>query len=105
MVSAAAERRTEERVRAALPVTLEGASGTTRDVSNSALYFVAEGSFFPGQPIALVVEIETAAGTISLCCEGKVLRVDKHGSQQGAAVLLIHSTLKTGTVAAVATPA
>ena len=105
MAAAVAERRTEERVRAALPVTVDGSSGITRDVSASALYFEAEGAFFPGQRIMLVVGIDTAAGKISLCCEGKVVRVDKHDGQQGAAVLIARSTLKTGTVPVVATPA
>lgn len=96
MATAAAERRTEERVRAALPVTLGGITGTTRDVSASGLYFEAEASFLPGQRIMLAVEIDTAAGKLSLCCEGNIVRVDKHDGRQGAAVHITKSSLRTG---------
>ena len=44
-----AEHRTEERVRAALRVSLGDVTGVTRDVSASGLYFETDGHFSPGR--------------------------------------------------------
>jgi hypothetical protein len=89
-----AEHRTEERVRAALRVSLGDTTGITRDVSASGLYFETDGWFAPGQPITLAVDIDTAGGKIALWCQGLVLRVDERGAQRGVAVRIVGSNLR-----------
>ena len=89
-----AEHRTEERVRAALRVSLGDVTGVTRDVSASGLYFETDGHFTPGQSITLAVDIDTASGKIALWCDGVVLRVDLHGAQRGVAVRIVESNLR-----------
>jgi len=89
-----AERRTEERVRAALPVGLGNVTGVTRDVSASGVYFETAAAVAPGQRIKLGIAIDTAGGQIALWCQGIVLRVDKHGPQYGVAARLLESEVR-----------
>src|SRR3954469_20135318 len=100
-----AEQRTEERVRAALRVSLGDATGVTRDVSASGLYFETDRPFTAGQPITLAVDIDTAGGKIALWCEGIVVRVDGSGAQRGVAVRIVESNLKAQPAPSVAASA
>ena len=90
----AAEKRSEERVQAGLRVRLGGNTGLTRDVSASGLYFETEGCFVAGEAITLAVEIDTAAGKIALWCQGRVVRVEPRGREQGVAVQILESSLR-----------
>jgi hypothetical protein len=88
------EHRTEERVRAALRVSLGDVTGVTRDVSASGLYFETDGQFMAGEPVSLAVDIDTATGKIALWCHGTVVRVEEHGAQRGVAVRILDSNLR-----------
>lgn len=92
------EKRTEERVQAALRINLGRNSGVTRDISASALYIQTDASLSPGESVTFAVEIETAAGKIALWCHGRVLRTEHHGPLQGAAVRILESTLRTDAI-------
>ncbi len=88
-----AEHRREERVRAALPVNLGNATGVTRDVSASGLYFETDAAFAAGSPINFAIDIETPGGMMVLSCRGEIVRVEKRGQQQGVAVRIVESSL------------
>jgi len=88
------QRRTEERVPAALGVSVEGGRGVTRDVSASGLYFEIEGSFKAGSPIDLAIDLELPSGPMLLCCHGSIVRVEERDGRAGVAVRITESVLK-----------
>lgn len=88
------EQRSEERVPAALPVELENATGLTRDVSPSGLYFETDGDFSAGTVISFAVNFDTPAGKMVLNCQGEIVRVVRGKAKLGVAVKIFDSTLR-----------
>lgn len=88
------EKRTEMRERVALPVLLAGgATGWTRDVSASGLYFETEAASHAGGEIELAVEVEAPGRTLRLHCRGEVVRLESHGGRTGVAVKMLDARL------------
>jgi hypothetical protein len=87
------ERRREPRFQVTLSVTLDDASGMTRDVSASGVFFRLFGGSMraptPGLPIrfGLLLEHADAKGPVKVECEGEILRVE-HTDAQGIAVYI-----------------
>jgi len=83
------------RVRAAFPVILENATGITRDVSPSSVFFwTHEGAFTAGDRISFAILISRPAGTMRLICRGEILRTEKHENMIGVAVRINASKLE-----------
>jgi PilZ domain-containing protein len=89
------EQRKEERVRTAWRLDLgNNASGTTRDVSASGIFFETEAAYALGAAIRFAIEIETAAGRMLLSCLGEIVRVEQLEARRGVAVRIHDSALR-----------
>ncbi len=86
----------ESRVRAVLPVLLENATGITRDVSPSSVFFWTHGGMFSaGERISFAILIHRPAGTMRLICRGDIVRTEQHETMLGVAVKIDESTLES----------
>ena len=89
------EQRKEERVRAAWRLDLgNNASGTTRDVSASGIFFETDAAYAPGAAIRFAIEIETVGGRMLLSCLGEIVRVEQLKARCGVAVRILDSALR-----------
>jgi hypothetical protein len=89
------ERRKGQRIHTALPVLLDNAKGTTRDVSASGVYFwVPELVCALGNLICFSVQLKRPKGTMTLECQGDVVRTECHNGQIGVAVAITNSEMK-----------
>jgi hypothetical protein len=88
--------RSEERVNMSVPVTLAGgATGLTRDISASGIYFETDNEPVGDSPLAFTVEFKNDTGAgMALRCRGQVLRVEHHGARVGIAARIIESKLE-----------
>jgi len=84
------EKRRASRYRVSLPVELEQGSGTTRDISQSGIFFETAQSFVRGQLIRFAVILAYAhpSAPFRLCGKGPVVRVEQRGDKVGVAVAL-----------------
>ena len=90
-------KRTEVREGAALTLHLDdGASGLTRDVSTSGVYFESDADQAVGSVIDFTINFETEGGPMYLTCHGQVVRTERHGNRIGTAVKILESKFKTG---------
>src|SRR5208337_3300930 len=82
------DRRRAARFQIAIPVELEGGTGTTRDVSLSGVFFETEQSFAPGEEISLALLLERVSPgrPVRLECEGRIVRVTRFDGRIGVAV-------------------
>lgn len=89
------ENRRESRVRTALSVILENATGITRDVSTSGVFFWAHGGqFSAGDRISFALQIRRPAGRTTLMCRGDVVRTEQYDAMLGVAVRITESTME-----------
>lgn len=87
-------RRTEERVAAELPVNLGTATGTTRDVSVSGVYFEVDATYALGSGVEFEVTLETPGGRMLMKCRGDIVRIEPRDKRVGVAVRLTESKLE-----------
>ena len=89
------EKRQGRRIHAALPVYLKSATGVTRDVSTSGVYFLTEGAWFsPGESIYFSVELSRPGGKTMLKCRGDVVRTEEREPSLGVAVRIVESSFQ-----------
>lgn len=81
-------RRHELRHRVRVPVRFEHGSGLTRDLSLAGVYFETEAPIDLSSPIRFTIAFEQPEGTISIQCEGHVVRIEPQGSRSGVAVAI-----------------
>lgn len=79
-----------------MPVDLGTATGITRDVSASGIFFEMDASYAVGSTMDLTVEFETPGGKMMLKCHGNIVRIEPRGSRVGVAVKIIESTIESG---------
>ncbi|OGA22818.1 MAG: hypothetical protein A3H34_04555 [Betaproteobacteria bacterium RIFCSPLOWO2_02_FULL_67_19] len=89
------DHRSEERVRAALPVKLGNASGITRDVSASGIFFETDAAYAIGNSIRFAVDLDTPGGRVALKCSGEIVRLEPRDGRIGVAVHIIESRLES----------
>lgn len=94
MESTGAKRIRENRVVAALPVSLDGGAGITRDVSASGVFFETDMRYAPGSEISFSIELHGPAGKMMLRCQGQIMRVEDRGGKVGVAAKIIESRLE-----------
>lgn len=84
------DRRRAQRFRVELFVELEHETGITRDVSDSGVFIVTQGSFSPGDPIefTLVFEHLHPDHPVRLQCRGHVVRIEQSDGKTGVAVAI-----------------
>ena len=87
------ENRGRERVCTALPVRLGNATGMTRDVSASGIFFETDAADAMGDLISFTVEFDTPRGKRVLKCKGDVVRIEPRNAGTGIAVRIIESTM------------
>ena len=88
------EKRKDERVFTTLPVDLKNATGLTRDVSASGVFFETDAGYRLGNAIQFAVEMDTPGGKMLLRCEGEIVRVEPRGARLGVAVKIIESAIE-----------
>lgn len=86
--------RKHERVSAAMPVRLEDALGTTRDVSASGVYFEIDCKMAVGSEISFEIEMSTLLGPMKMKSRGRIVRVEQKDGRAGIAVTMIDSLLE-----------
>lgn len=77
-----------------MPVDLGTATGITRDVSASGIFFETDASFTPGSAIDFAMEFDTPGGKMILKCHGSIVRTEVHDSRLGVAVKITESTME-----------
>ena len=94
-MSLGGESRSEERVRAALPVQVgDRVCGITRDVSASGIFFETDDTFTAGGSISFAIDIDAPGGRMVMSCRGEVVRVEQRDRRVGVAVRIVESSLR-----------
>jgi len=76
-------------------VILENATGVTRDVSPSGVFFWTKGgAFTAGDRIRFVVEVDGPTGRMRLNCRGDIIRTEHGEAIVGVAVKIRESALE-----------
>ena len=88
------EKRTGERVFTALSVSLGTATGVTRDVSASGIFFETDASYALGNLISFTVAFDAPGGKMLLKCRGNIVRIEPRGTQGGVAVKIVESRME-----------
>lgn len=88
------ENRIEERVERELPVDLGGATGVTRNVSASGVYFETEAQYAVGNEIRFVVDLASTGAAMVLKCKGEIVRVTQGEGKIGVAAKILESTME-----------
>jgi len=86
--------RKEERVSTALPVNLGTATGITKDVSASGIFFETDVPYALDSVISFTVELDTPGGKMLLKCRGNIVRIEPLGKKVGVAVKITESTME-----------
>ena len=78
----------------ALPVALGGATGVTRDVSASGVFFETDILCAVGSLVRFTVEVATPARKVILNCEGDVVRTEARDTGTGLAVRITNWVMR-----------
>jgi hypothetical protein len=84
-----------KRYRTELPTSVNGIRGVTHNVSVTGLYILQNEHPEAGSRIDFVVDLGMRGGTLQLCCEGEVVRVDKVGDGFGIGIKILSQVMKT----------
>jgi len=84
-------RRAADRFASELPLEIDGASGMTRNVSATGVYFETTAEQVPGSRVHFVVEVTVKGERLKMVCAGDVVRVDRKPGAVGIAVKLSSS--------------
>jgi PilZ domain. len=87
-------RRAAERVKVKLPVALDKATGLTRDVSASGIYFETQTPLAENSEVDFAIALDSPAGKLRLKCKGYIVRVESRGRKTGVAVKIADSWLE-----------
>jgi hypothetical protein len=88
------EKRRDQRIDTTRPVFLENATGITRDVSASGVFFWASGTYAIGKLISFSMQVQRPEGNIMLKCRGSVVRTKPRGTHVGVAVAISQSVME-----------
>lgn len=95
MTAPLVEKRKDVRLLTALPVSLEQATGITRDMSASGAYFWISGQHAIGDKISFTIGLKPDRSGMVWKCEGEVVRVEPRGTFAGVAVRITRSTVES----------
>ena len=87
------KRDRASRVASCLPVSLNGKTGVTRDISATGILFEIDEDHKEGSSISLEIELDTPGGPLKLLCKAKVVRVVKEGGRSAIAAKIISQSL------------
>ena len=89
------KKRTEAREQVSLPLKLDGGlSAVTRDISASGLFFEIDREQRVGNLIDIEIDLDTPGGPMKLKAQGRIVRIESHGSRTGVGVKLLSSRLE-----------
>lgn len=91
------DKRSGERVRASLPVAIEGVSGRARDVSASGIFIETDANCALGSPVRLALDLDTPWGKVVIKSQGKIVRVEHRDEKIGVAVQFLDTVGHVGT--------
>ncbi len=80
-----------DRFASELPLEIDGASGLTRNVSATGVYFETTADQAPGSRVHFVVEVTVKGERLKMVCAGDVVRVERKLDTVGIAVKLSSS--------------
>lgn len=88
-------KRHEERTVIALPLSLENATGVTRNVATTGMFFWTDNTraFAVGDRVNITLEVVKSGRKIKPKCQGEIVRIETSGTQAGVAVRLVESTI------------
>jgi hypothetical protein len=78
-----------------LPTSIGGNQGLSRDISASGVFIVQSSVQEVGSRIDFTVDLDIVAGKLKLCCEGRVIRVEKIDDKIGMGVKILSQTVKS----------
>ncbi|MDT8440665.1 MAG: PilZ domain-containing protein [Desulfuromonadales bacterium] len=83
-------RRSAERIQMQIPVSLNGTTGQTRDISGHGVYFTSDEMLQVGSQVMFWLELAHALPDkhVRVKCRGRVVRVDSLGQQSGIAATI-----------------
>lgn len=83
-------KRHHERFPMEVPVMLEGAVGTSRDISESGIFFITDKALVKGGDLRFSVKLNhiRPGKPIRLDCQGQVLRIEQVGENFGVAATI-----------------
>ena len=88
-------RRMQERVGAEIPVQFaDGASGLTRNVSASGLFFVTDSPMAVGQTLRFSLDFDHPGGGLMLDCLARIVRVEERDGRLGVGAVIVESRLE-----------
>jgi hypothetical protein len=87
--TAGSEQRAAVRFDTTMPVEVHGSSGETHNVSAQGVYFETDLQQSLGSLVNFTVEFQLQGRRHRLLCEGKVVRVERHGERIGVAARLV----------------
>jgi hypothetical protein len=73
---------------------LGAATGLTRDISTTGIFFETDASFAPSGTIRMDITIETPGGPLMLHCLGSIVRVERRDTRLGLAVRILETALR-----------
>ena len=83
------DQRAAARFDTAMPVRMEDGAGQTHNISAQGIYFETDVEQRIGSLVNFTVEYTLYGQKHRLLCEGKVIRVEPHGSRVGVAARLV----------------
>ena len=95
MVATQLEKRRNWRLHTARPVILENATGITRDMSPSGVFFWTSGTYSPGESMNFAVELSSGGDREIQRCQGLIVRIERLAHMIGVAVTISESAIET----------
>lgn len=80
------DKRRGERVRAGLPVEVEGLPAMARDVSATGIFIETDAAYALGSPVNMALDLDTPWGKVMFKCQGRIVRVEHRDEKVGVAV-------------------
>lgn len=90
------DKRKGSRIKAALPVQLEGVPGLARDVSAGGVFIETDTSYALGSPVDLALDLDTPWGRIVIKSQGRIVRVEHREDRIGVAVQFMGQSTASG---------
>ncbi len=88
-------RRQDERIATALPLSFENGTGVTEDVAATGIFFWTDNTLglAVGDRINFTMEIVRSGRQIRPKCQGEIVRVESRGIPTGVAVRIVESAI------------
>jgi len=91
------KRERASRVQSCLPVSVNGITGVTRDISATGVFFEIDEKYSAGSKIQFELQLDTPGGPLRLVCNGEVVRVVTKDGRSGVAARIISQSIESAT--------